>query len=79
MKKEKEKKYYAIYYAHNSQLDVDKKIYTLNTDFQIVLVVEDMELEVFIGSKEQHEKIFKRLQNVYKWNNFVMELKEVEK
>lgn len=80
MKKQKEtKKYYAIYYSYNSDVDIDRKTVVLNTDFRLCPVIPNEEIEVFIGSKEQHQKIFERLKNVYKWENYQMELREVEK
>lgn len=73
MKKEKEKKYYAIYFKDEVQ-------FVLNTDFRLEQIVPNMEIEVFIGSKENHEKIFERLKETYpNLKDYKIRYMEVEK
>lgn len=73
MKKEKLKLYYAIYFKDEVQ-------FVLNTDFKIEQIVPNIEIEVFIGSKEKHEKIFERLKETYpNLKDYKIRYMEVEK
>lgn len=73
MKKEESKKYYAIYSKDHIQ-------FALNTDFRIEQIVPNMEIEVFVGSKENHEKIFERLKEIYpNLKDYEVKYMEVEK
>lgn len=73
MKKEKEKNYYAIYFKDDIQ-------FVLNTDFRIEQIVPDIEIDVFIGSKEKHEQIFERLKETYpNLKDYEIKYMEVEK
>ena len=72
MEKEEKEKYYAIYVK-------DENKFVLNTGFLIEQIVPNMEIEVFIGSKESHEKIFERLKETYpNLADYELRLMEVE-
>lgn len=73
MKKEEEKKYYAIY-------EKDENRFVLNTNFKIEQIVSNVEISVFIGSKEKHKEIFKKLIEIYpNLKDYEIRYMEVEK
>ena len=73
MKKEEEKKYYAIY-------EKDENRFVLNTDFKIEQIVPNIDITVFIGSKEKHEEIFEKLKEIYpNLKDYEIRYMEVEK